>query len=60
MGRTAGAYGDDAVSKHLLGAIQWAAGMVRGNCKATINSNYTRRRAQREPGGTGPRPPGDT
>ena len=25
---------------HLLGAIQWTAGLVRGNCKATINSNY--------------------
>ena len=25
---------------HLLGAIQWAAGLVRGNCKATINANY--------------------
>jgi type 1 glutamine amidotransferase len=41
LGQTAGAYAGDTVSKHLLGAIQWAAGMVRGNCKATINSNYT-------------------
>jgi hypothetical protein len=32
----------DANAKKLtLGAIEWAAGMVRGNCKATINSNYT-------------------
>ena len=29
------------IRKHLTGAIQWAAGLVRGNCKATINSNYT-------------------
>jgi hypothetical protein len=29
------------VKKHLLGAIQWASGMVRGGCKASINSNYT-------------------
>ena len=31
---------DGTVSKHLLGAIQWASGMTRGNCKATITSNY--------------------
>ena len=42
MGQTAGAY-DDALRKHLACAIQWAAGMVRGDCKATINSNYTTR-----------------
>ena len=29
------------VRRLTLGGIQWAAGMVRGNCKATINSNYT-------------------
>src|SRR3954468_24926091 len=32
---------DDNVKKLLLGGIEWAAGMVRGNCKATITSNYT-------------------
>ena len=41
MGRTAAAYGQDNLRKHLLGAIQWAAGLVRGGCKATITSNYT-------------------
>ena len=25
---------------HLLGAIQWSAGMIRAGCKATIASNY--------------------
>ena len=40
MGATAGSYGDDQFRKHLLGAIQWTAGMVRGDCQATIASNY--------------------
>jgi glucose/arabinose dehydrogenase/type 1 glutamine amidotransferase len=44
MGRTAGSYGEDDFRTHLLGAIQWAAGLVRGDCKATINSNYAGRR----------------
>ena len=43
MGQTAAAY-DDNLNKHLAAAVQWAAGMVRGNCKATINSNYTHTR----------------
>ena len=30
-----------SVKKLALGAIQWASGMVRGGCKAGINSNYT-------------------
>ena len=30
-------------TKHLGGALQWAAGLVRGGCKATINSNYSHR-----------------
>ena len=41
MGRTAAAYSQDNLRKHLLGGIQWAAGLVRGGCKATITSNYT-------------------
>ena len=43
MGQTPGAY-DDALRKHMAGAIQWSAGMVRGGCKATITSNYTQTR----------------
>ena len=31
----------DNTKKLLLGGIEWAAGMVRGNCKATITANYT-------------------
>ncbi len=40
MGRTAESYSEAQVRDHLLGAIQWSAGLVRGNCKATINANY--------------------
>ena len=41
LGRTPSAFGSTDLQHHLGGAIQWAAGMVRGNCKATINKNYT-------------------
>jgi glucose/arabinose dehydrogenase len=40
MGRTAAGYAEANLTDHLLGGIQWAAGMVRAGCKATINSNY--------------------
>ncbi|RKQ87552.1 glucose/sorbosone dehydrogenase [Solirubrobacter pauli] len=40
MGRTEGAWADANVTKHVLGAIQWTAGLVRADCKATINANY--------------------
>ena len=40
MGRTAGSFSETGVKDHLLGAIQWTAGLVRGDCKATIDSNY--------------------
>jgi len=40
MGRTADSYSESAMRTHLLGAVQWAAGLVRGNCKATIDANY--------------------
>jgi|GEM_PF-763677 len=40
MGRTAASYGDEQFRAHLLGALQWTAGLSRANCKATINSSY--------------------
>ena len=40
MGRTAESYAEANFREHLLGAIQWSAGLLRGNCKATINANY--------------------
>ncbi len=41
IGASSGSVATDNTKKLLLGAIQWAAGMVRGNCKAAISSNYT-------------------
>jgi glucose/arabinose dehydrogenase/type 1 glutamine amidotransferase len=41
MGRTADSYGEQQLRGHLLRAIQWATGLVRGNCKATINASYS-------------------
>ncbi|HEX6020494.1 MAG TPA: ThuA domain-containing protein, partial [Solirubrobacter sp.] len=40
MGRTAASYGETNFREHLTGAIEWAAGLVRGGCKATIAANY--------------------
>jgi glucose/arabinose dehydrogenase/PKD repeat protein/type 1 glutamine amidotransferase len=41
MGRTQASYTtDQQFQGHLLGAIRWATGMVRGDCQATIASNY--------------------
>ena len=41
MGRTADAYGEERLRDHLLGAIQWSAGLIRGNCKAGLDSSYS-------------------
>ncbi len=40
MGHTEGSYSEDAFRKHLNGALKWTAGLVRGDCQATIASNY--------------------
>ncbi len=40
MGRIAAAYGEADFKDHLLGAIEWTAGLLRTNCKATLNSSY--------------------
>jgi type 1 glutamine amidotransferase len=53
MGRTESSYTSDRQFRaHLLGAIRWATGMVRGDCQATIASNYKVERltAQNQPG----------
>jgi glucose/arabinose dehydrogenase/type 1 glutamine amidotransferase len=52
MGGTAGGYGEGLFQRHLLGAIQWTSGMVRGDCKATIAANYEATRLT-EPNQTG-------
>ena len=40
MGHTAESYREPLFLHHLLGAIQWTSGTVRGDCQATIASNY--------------------
>ncbi|SBT45902.1 ThuA domain-containing protein [Micromonospora narathiwatensis] len=41
MGRTEASWtSDKQFQSHLAGAIRWTAGMVRGDCQATIASNY--------------------
>src|SRR4051812_38349860 len=40
LGANDAAWADTTTQKHMLGAIQWASGLVRANCKATITSNY--------------------
>ncbi|WP_407939611.1 ThuA domain-containing protein [Motilibacter aurantiacus] len=41
MGGTAASYSEEGFRSHLKGALLWTTGMVRGDCKATIGSNYT-------------------
>ncbi|MGH3356361.1 MAG: ThuA domain-containing protein [Nocardioidaceae bacterium] len=49
MGGTEASYStDDRFRGHLLGGILWATGMVRGDCQATIASNYEVERLTRE------------
>jgi glucose/arabinose dehydrogenase len=41
MGRTEASYTTDTrFRSHLLGALQWTTGVVRGDCQATIAANY--------------------
>lgn len=44
MGGTAASWTDEGFRSHLLGALQWTTGMVRGDCQATIGANYTTER----------------
>lgn len=44
MGGTAASYAEEGFRAHLLGALQWTTGMVRGDCQATIGANYTTER----------------
>ena len=40
MGRTAAAFDEADFKTHLTGALRWSAGVIRGDCKATIYANY--------------------
>src|SRR3954454_822001 len=41
MGASTASIADANIRKHITGAVQWASGLVRGGCKATINTNYS-------------------
>lgn len=40
MGHTPESFSEADFREHLLGGIEWAAGVVEGDCTATIGSNY--------------------
>ena len=40
MGHTVGSYDEAAFRTHLAGALRWTTGIERGDCQATIASNY--------------------
>jgi glucose/arabinose dehydrogenase/type 1 glutamine amidotransferase len=40
MGGTEGSYRETAFRNHLAGGLKWMAGLVRGDCQATIAANY--------------------
>jgi PKD repeat protein/type 1 glutamine amidotransferase len=41
MGHTEDSYGESDFRAHLAGALRWTSGIDRGDCQATIASNYT-------------------
>jgi glucose/arabinose dehydrogenase/type 1 glutamine amidotransferase len=49
-GHTEGSYGEPAFQRHLLGGIRWAAGIVKGGCRATIDSSYQKVTLNDHPG----------
>src|SRR5690606_19741003 len=48
MGGTPESWADETFRDHLLGALQWTTGVVRGDCQATIASNYKAERLSAE------------
>lgn len=40
MGHTEDSYGEEGFRDHLAGALRWTTGIERGDCQATIASNY--------------------
>ena len=40
LGHTSGSYSEPAFRQHVLGGIEWAAGVKAGDAGATIDSNY--------------------
>ncbi|GAB1513406.1 ThuA domain-containing protein [Actinophytocola sp. KF-1] len=50
LGHSIESYRNAGVRKHLLGGIQWAAGVVEGDCGATVLGNYEKVTLNDEPG----------
>jgi glucose/arabinose dehydrogenase/PKD repeat protein/type 1 glutamine amidotransferase len=50
LGHSIESYRSNAVRKHLLGGIEWAAGVVEGDCGATVLGNYEKVTLNDEPG----------
>ena len=50
LGHSIESYRVNAVRKHLLGGIRWAAGVVEGDCGATVLGNYEKVTLNDEPG----------
>ncbi|SMD19211.1 ThuA domain-containing protein [Kibdelosporangium aridum] len=50
LGHSIETYRQGAFRKHLLGGIEWAAGVVEGDCGATVLGNYEKVTLNDEPG----------
>jgi PKD repeat protein/glucose/arabinose dehydrogenase/type 1 glutamine amidotransferase len=50
VGHSIESYRVGAVREHLLGGIEWAAGVVEGDCGATVLGNYEKATLNDEPG----------
>lgn len=50
LGHSIESYRNGNVRKHLLGGIEWAAGVVEGDCGATVLGNYEKVTLNDEPG----------
>ena len=52
-GHTIQSYSDKAFLRHLLGGIEWAAGIAAGDCGATVLANYQMTVIASNPGNLG-------
>jgi PKD repeat protein/glucose/arabinose dehydrogenase/type 1 glutamine amidotransferase len=50
LGHSASSYRSASFQRHLLGGIRWAAGVVEGDCGATVIGNYEKVTLNDEPG----------
>jgi PKD repeat protein/glucose/arabinose dehydrogenase/type 1 glutamine amidotransferase len=50
LGHSIETYRTNAFAKHLLGGIQWSAGVIEGDCGATVLANYEKVTLNDEPG----------